>query len=57
MTIHTDKHGRPVERPKREDFKGPVQFIRALNAYHDKLACIGNAAFAAAFAKAQKGTK
>lgn len=35
--ILTDAKGKPIEKPKREDFKDSGEFLRAMNAYNDRL--------------------
>lgn len=50
--ILTDGEGRPIERPRREDFASDLEFVRAFHAWKDRIAGVANAAFDAAFRKA-----
>jgi len=51
--ILTDAKGRPVERPERPardaSLADRLAFIRAMNAYHDRVHDLANRAFAKAF--------
>lgn len=46
---YTDSEGKTHFRPKPEDFESTMQWLRADNAFSDKLACLANKAFAKSF--------
>lgn len=43
--IYTDEKGRPIERPRRENFSSDTAYIRAFHAYKDKIANLANKSF------------
>lgn len=52
MPILTDNRGRPILRPAPEDFPDPIDYIRAVHSFNDKVANMANQAFAQALSKA-----
>lgn len=54
MTILTDAQGKPIPRPRREDFQSDVEYIRAFHAFKDRIAKEANEAFAKQFRKSMK---
>lgn len=50
--ILTDGEGRPLERPRREDFEDVVEYIRAVHAFNDRVTHVANQAFTEGFRKA-----
>lgn len=51
---YTDSEGKTHFRPKPEDFESTMQWLRADNAFSDRLASSANKAFDEAFSKGIK---
>lgn len=51
MIILTDANGRPIARPQREEFNSDIEYLRAFNAWKDKIAGVANRAFSEKFIK------
>lgn len=47
--ILVDGEGRPIERPRREDFASDLEFVCAFHAWRDRVTGAANRAFDAAF--------
>ena len=43
--IITDGEGRPLERPRASSFADPVEFVRAVHAYNDRISSMSCEAF------------
>lgn len=43
--IHTNKHGRPYVRPRREDYADGASFVRAVHEHNQRMANEANEAF------------
>ena len=56
-TILTDESGRPIPRPKREDFKSFADYVLASHEFNTKVANVANAAFADQFRRSLKKNK
>ena len=53
--LYTRADGTPFEKPERDDYTDPVEYMRAMWAYRDAIADYANKTFDAAFRKALKG--
>ena len=53
--ILTDAKGKPIEKPKREDFKDSGDFLRAMNAYNDRVRSNAGDLAAKGIGKRKKG--
>lgn len=51
---YTDSEGKTHFRPKPEDFESTIQWLRADNAFSDRLVSLANKAFDEAFSKGIK---
>ncbi len=57
MTILVDAKGKPIEKPKREDFDSDAEYARALHDYNDRLTKAGSEGFDKGFRDAMRGKK
>ena len=53
-TILTDANGVPFERPRREDYTDPVEYVLAYYAFKDSVTQLANSEFDRAFIKELK---
>lgn len=53
--ILTNDQGRPIEKPRREDFPSDVKYIHSFHAYRDRVASAANIGFGEGFRKAMRG--
>ena len=57
MPILTDAKGKPIEKPKRDDFESDADYARALFDYNDRVRKAGTEGFDEGFRAAMKRKK